>query len=330
MYTKGVILLTSRRYLPHLVKNRECAVKMLINGANIEYVCAKYHCSRTSLWRWTNKYNGTMESLEDKSHRPYTQHPKSHTPEEIKYIKNYIRRNPRITLIELWYKLKRNKGYKRHPASLYRFLVKINFYKKIKHTEYKKYVPQKYHTPKKLGEKWQIDVKYVPKECKSKNLPLDMKFYQYTCIDEASRERYIFPYQEISERNTVDFIKRCINFFGYTPKMIQTDNGNEFTYNKHDIKKEHPMDSFCIANNITHKLIKPRTPRHNGKVERSHRNDNNRFYAFLKFYSYEDLKKQMHAYLVRSNNIPMGVLNYLTPKEYRKKLEREKNIYLVA
>lgn len=320
----------NRRYIPHLLKNREAAVKMFRNGASTEFVCSKYHCSRSSLWRWNCKYDGTCNSLKDKSHKPHTLHPNSHTQEEIKHIKNYLRRNPNITLIELWYKLKREKDYTRHPASLYRFLVKIGKYEKIKHTEYKKYVPKKYDTPKLMGEKWQVDVKYVPLECKCDNLPHDTRFYQYTCIDEATRERYIFPYREISEQNTVNFIKRCIRYFRYSPKIIQTDNGFEFTYNKEKVKKEHPLDTFCKQNSITHKLIKPRTPRHNGKVERSHRNDNNRFYAFLKFYSFEDLKKQMHAYLVRSNNIPMGVLNYLTPKEQRKKLEQQNMYYLVA
>ena len=66
--------------------------------------------------------------------------------------------------------------------------------------------------------------------------------------------------------------------------------------------------------------IRPRTPRHNGKVERSHRNDNERFYSFLSFYSLEDLIKQGTQYLKRSNNIPMQVLNYLTPIEMRQKL----------
>ena len=71
---------------------------------------------------------------------------------------------------------------------------------------------------------------------------------------------------------------------------------------------------------IKHHKIRPRTPEHNGKVERSHRNDNERFYSFLSFYSLEDLIKQGTQYLKRSNNIPMQVLNYLTPIEMRQKL----------
>ena len=67
--------------------------------------------------------------------------------------------------------------------------------------------------------------------------------------------------------------------------------------------------------------IQPRTPEHNGKVERSHRNDNERFYSYLKFYSLEDLRDQGKRYLKRSNDIPMAVLGYLTPKEKRTRLE---------
>ena len=80
------------------------------------------------------------------------------------------------------------------------------------------------------------------------------------------------------------------------------------------------MDEFCMNNNIYHHKIRPRTPRYNGNVERRHRNDNERYYSFLSFYSLEDLIKQGTKYLKRSNNIPMQVLNYLTPIEMRKKL----------
>ena len=100
-------------------------------------------------------------------------------------------------------------------------------------------------------------------------------------------------------------ITALVPLYGYKPKIIQTDNDLEFTYNKSNIKHTHPLDQLCIDENIYHQKIKPKTLRHNGKVERSHRNDNERFYSYLTFYSLEDLKKQAKAYLKRSNNIPM-------------------------
>ena len=203
-----------KRYLPHDIKTKENAEKMYIKSGDIKYTCRKYHIS---------KYDEKRESLEDKSHRPKTRHPKSHTNQEIKWIRNYVRRNPRITLCELWAKLKREKGYTRKITSLYRVMRRLNikFYKgmNIKNTSKKKH-NKKYETPKNIGEKWQIDAKYVPNECKVK-LPEDKRYYQYTCIDEASRERFLWWYEELIPTNTVDFVKRCVKYFGYKPKKYK-------------------------------------------------------------------------------------------------------------
>lgn len=316
-----IITQKDKRYLPHEIKTRENAVKTYRNSGDISYVCRKYHISRVSLWRWNKKYDGTKESLEDKSHRPLNRHPSEHTEIEMKWIKDLIKRNPNITLNEIWYKLKRQKGYTRKPTSLYRVLKRLGYFKETKITGTSKKHDKKYYTPENIGEKWQIDVKYVPKECKLGNLPKEKRYYQYTCIDEASRERYLHWYEEQTPENTVDFIKRCIKYYGYKPKEIQTDNGQEFTYNRADIKKMHPVEAVLKLLEIKHHKIRPRTPEHNGKVERSHRSDNERFYSYLKFYSIEDLQKQGKLYLRRSNRIPMAVLGYLTPKEKRVKLE---------
>ncbi len=306
------------RYLPHNLNTKFYAVSMYRNGAPSSYVCRKYHISKASLSRWNRKFDGTKESLIDKSHRPLTKHPNAHSDLEVKWINDYLRRNPHITLCELWYKLKLNKGYSRHPASLYRFLKKMGFYNKLNIKNTSKYKPKPYDTPTEIGVKWQIDVKFVPNECKCDNIPFDKKFYQYTCIDEASRERFIYHYDSYTPEDTVDFIKRCFLFYGYKPKEIQTDNGTEFTWNNCKMKKIHPLDELCIKEDIFHHKIRPRTPRHNGKVERSHRNDNERFYNYLKFYSLDDLRYQAKLYLKRSNNIPMAVLNYKTPNEMKK------------
>ena len=105
--------------------------------------------------------------------------------------------------------------------------------------------------------------------------------------------------------------------------MIQTDNGTEFTFLK-ETKDDriHKFDWLCMRLGINHKLIRPRTPRHNGKVERSHRNDNERFYKYLHYYSFDDLQAQMKIYLKRSNDIPTSVLRskenkrrWLSPNE---------------
>ncbi len=305
----------TNRYIPHEFNTKYYAVNLYRKGYSVSFVCRRYKISKSSLMRWNKKYNGSKESLFDKSHRPLTPHPNSHTVIEIKWINDYLRRNPNISLCELYGKLRCEKGYSRHASSLFRFLRKKGIYtNKEKKNKYK---PKKYNTPKELGIKWQMDVKYVPTNCYSGNDK--QRFYQYTMIDEASRERFIYPYKEQSSYSTIDFVKRAIIYFNYKPKIIQTDNGGEFTYIK-KTNRVHPLDILCCSLGIKHKLIRPRTPRHNGKVERSHRNDQNRFYNYLRFYSYDDLLKQMKAYLKRSNNIPMQVLGWISPLEKRNKL----------
>ena len=83
----------------------------------------RYHISKASLMRWNKRFNGSRESLADKSHRPHTPHPNAHSETELKWIRDLHRRNPHISLLEMYGKLKTNKGYKRHPLSLYRVLV---------------------------------------------------------------------------------------------------------------------------------------------------------------------------------------------------------------
>ena len=79
--------------------------------------------------------------------------------------------------------------------------------------------------------------------------------------------------------------------------------------------KETMFELALRKNNIRHDLIKPYTPKHNGKVERSHRKDNERFYATHRFYSIEDANKQLQLYLREYNNFPMQPLNWKSPIE---------------
>ena len=311
------IITQNRRYLQHEVTTKERSVKAYRETRDIGYVCRKYHVSKASLMRWNKRYDGTHASLEGKSHRPKHAHPKAHTQQELKWISDYHRRNPAMSICEMYGKLRREKSYSRHPGSLYRVFVKLGYREKAESTKTKSKHLKPYETPDKPGVKWQMDVKCVPAACYvGKD---DEKFYQYTMIDEATRERFIYPYREQSGHSTVDFVKRAIRYFGYQPEIIQTDNGSEFT-NFRKTDRIHAFDVLCRELGITHKLIRPRTPWHNGKVERSHRNDQERFYNYLKFYSFRDLQEQMKRYLYRSNNIPMAVLGWKSPNQKQREL----------
>ena len=113
------------------------------------------------------------------------------------------------------------------------------------------------------------------------------------------------------------FLKHVIAKFPYAIECVQTDNGFEFTNEMGNSKKKTlTMFEKALAQfGIQHKKIRAFTPRHNGKVERSHRKDNEYFYASHKFYSFEDFEKQLAVHQRKYNDFPMRPLNWRSPKQ---------------
>ena len=117
-------------------------------------------------------------------------------------------------------------------------------------------------------------------------------------------------------------LEKAIGFFGYAPKVLQTDNGSEFSDkafrgegSRYGRGYPNALEPFLAAHGIRHQFIRPRTPEHNGKVERSHRIDQEKFYRNLRFYSLEDLRKQGKAWMDRYNSTPRMVLKLRSPNQ---------------
>lgn len=113
---------TNKRYCPHLLATKVHSVEVYRQTKDVAYVCRRYHISKASLMRWNKKYDGTKESLQNKSHRPHSPHPRAHTEQELKWIRDYHKRVPNISICELYGKLRENKAYTRHPAHSIAFL----------------------------------------------------------------------------------------------------------------------------------------------------------------------------------------------------------------
>jgi len=272
----------------------------------------RYKTSRQNIYRWRQKYDGTVRSLANRSHRPHS-HPNQHTEEEIALVRNMRRRNPHAGLVVFWVKL-RQRGYTRSISGLYRLLRRIDG-KPLKLPNPKR-ESKPYEQMQYPGQRVQIDVKYVPSSCLVGNAA-GQKFYQYTFIDEYSRFRYLEAFEEHSTYSSTQFLLHVVEKFPYAIECVQTDNGFEFT-NRLGNGKSKPLTLFenTLAKlNIQHKLIRPFTPRHNGKVERSHRKDNEEFYSCHSFYSFEDFKNQLAVRQRYYNDFPMRPLNWLSPKQ---------------
>ena len=269
-----------------------------------------YNTNRQYIYRWLKRYDGLTRSLANLSKKPKS-HPSQHTQDEIKLIKDMFAKNKDTGLVILWVKLKQ-RGYNRTVSSLYHQLKKLNLKfvtpKKKRKKKTKPYIQMTFP-----GERVQIDVKTVPSKC----IVGQFNLYQYTAIDEFSRFRYLQIYGEKSTYTSYKFLLEVINRFPFKIYTIRTDNGSEFTKrlisnNPNDITM---FELGLKKNGIHHDLIKPYTPKHNGKVERSHRKDNERFYNCHRFYSLEDANKQLQIYLREYNNFPMQPLDWKSPNE---------------
>ena len=270
----------------------------------------KYHVNRQYIYRWKKRFDGSPDSLRYLSRRPHS-HPNQHNSDELKLISDMRRRNPHAGLVIFWVKLMQ-RSYKRSISGLYRVLKKQGIMA-VKPPN-PKYIPKPYEQMHYPGERIQIDVKFVPTVCLV-NEAKGQKFYQYTAIDEFSRWRYVEAFEEHSTYSSAVFLEHLIKAFPMPIECVQTDNGAEFTKRFTSTKEENLtlFQKRLKEHGIRHKQIRPFTPSI-GKVERSHRKDNERFYASHTFYSFKDFSKQLQLYNRRDyNQFPMRPLGWKSP-----------------
>lgn len=292
----------------------------------------QFHVNPKTLYRWRARWlqaNKSLESLYNGSRRPHS-HPSHHTEAELTWIKNLKRRNPRMGLQDLWIRLKENYGYTRSLSGLQKVLRCLYGPSNIKSLPSPtcKRKPA-YPTATHPGQKVQIDVKYVPTECLAApfrfNTLNGSHIYQYTAIDEYSRYRILGGYREHNSYSSGMFLAQVYSGFkalGVRIECVQTDNGAEFTTRLVSKTGTNTSYFMLIANrlNIQVKHIRPATPKHNGKVERSHREDQKLFYSEIVrtgklITSMKDFQQRLKRHQDRTNHRKMRPLDYLSPIE---------------
>ena len=305
-----------RNSITQKMKYKQSVIKFSFEFG-VSKTAIRFDMNRRTIYRWIKQYDGTIESLRDKSHKP-KHHPNEHTEEEIKLIKDYKRNNKETGLVVLWVKLRRA-GYKRTIQGLYHVMRRLGIYEKAQRKAKKAQAPE-VPVAKYPGERVQIDVKYVPKECMSKELKeAGERYYQYTAIDEYTRKRYTYFTKEHSTYESTKFLEKVIKYYEFRIKLIQTDNGCEFTnrlsWRETDKNKKTKFEKRLEELGIKYSLIRPHTPTQNGKVERSHRKDQEYFYHNNIFMSLEDLREKGKRWRIEYNNFPMRPLGWLSPNE---------------
>lgn len=266
----------------------------------------RYECSRKTVYKWLNRWDGSAASLEEQSRKPRNS-PRKQSASEEKLVRRYARKYPDDHLLgwqkASWYGYKRSYGcYKRTAARL--------LGKEKKKGKQKKQ-PKPYQRADYPGQKIQMDVKFVPSYCVTDG----NKYYQFTAKDECSRWTYREMYDEHSTYSAYDFLMKLIRNAPFPIRLIQTDNGTEFTNTLLVTKSKHKtmFENALEEMGIEYKRIRIATPRHNGKVERQHRTDEKRFYRKMRMYSLEDGRKQLAVYQRQSNGYIMTCLGMKSP-----------------
>ena len=268
---------------------------------------------KRSLERWLAAYReGGELALEPKSTEPKTY--RTETPIWLKERIIQIRKKAKKCAQKISWQLKKE-GIIINARTVGKILKKEGLTRKyrVKRIKYK-YI----RAERKPGELVEIDIKYVPGRIK------DRRYYQYTAIDCASRWRYMKIYDEQSNYHSILFLKEVIGLFPHKIEAVKTDNGFVFTnlymgtYKRADLlpKRPHSFDRFCNKNNIIHYLIDRGKPNQNGTVERSHREDEEKFYQRNKFRNFNDLQKKLKRWNMEYNNLEHCGLAGKTPNEF--------------
>ena len=268
---------------------------------------------KRSLERWVAAHKEGGESgLEPKSTEPKT-HIKE-TPINIKERIISIKKETNKCALKIHWQLEKEDIFI-HERTIGKILKKENLVRKYR---VKKITYKYIRAERKPGELVEIDVKYVPGRVANR------RYYQYTAIDTASRWRYLAIYENQSNYHSILFLQEVLACFPHKIQAIKTDNGSIFTNyytstNKRSdltVKTLHALDMFCRENNIIHYLIDPGKPAQNGTVERSHREDQEKFYEQNKFRNIRDLQKKLAEWNIYYNDLEHCGLAGKTPNEF--------------
>ena len=235
---------------------------------NVSKTCRYYGISRSVYYRWKRRYDELGPDGLVEQHRGPHHCPTATSPEVVGKI-IYLRSNYHFGPQKISMYLARYHGIAVSTSGVWRILKKADMNRLPRSQRYKPHAKrwQRYEKPQP-GHQVQIDVKFIA--------PIagvtTKRFYQYTAIDDCTRLRILKVFERNNARSAIQFVDFVCERLPFRVERIQTDNGAEFQKDFH----WHVLDK-----GIEHVYIRPRTPRLNGKVERSHRTDNEEFYALL-------------------------------------------------
>ncbi len=243
---------------------------------NVAATCRYYGISRPTFYKWLRRLEELGEDgLRDGSCRPHYSPlaTKTEIVGKIIYLRQHYHFGPRKVSMYL----ARYPDIAISPSGVWRILKRLELNRLPSSQRYKTHDRRWRRYEKQLpGNALQVDVKSIEPIGGARK-----KHYQFTAIDDCTRIRVLRVYPRNNQKTAIQFIDYVLEKLPFGVDCVQTDIGAEFQGAFH----WHVLDR-----GIGHVYIKPRTPRLNGKVERSHRIDNEEFYRLLDGVVIDDTK----------------------------------------
>lgn len=279
---------------------------------SIKQLVAVCPFSERTIKYWLAMYRqGGIKGLKAKNTRPKG-HPRETSIRKKERVLE-LRKQTGLGAMKLHWKLQKE-GIDIHPRTIGKIINKEGLTRKYRVRKVKyKYVK----AILRPGELVEVDVKYVPKRLKKQ------RYYQFTAIDCASRWRHIKVYELQSNQSAIAFLNEVIRKAPFRITAVKTDNGSCFTNRYTGYLKStdphnprlHKFDTECHKYGIEHYLIDPGKPQQNGKVERSHRSDQEYFYDRTEYKNINELQYKIRLWNMYYNDLEHCGLNGLTPNQ---------------
>lgn len=241
---------------------------------NVAMSCRYFGISRQAYYIWYRRYQAEgIEGLRTRSKAP--KHSPNATHVEVVGKIIYLRQNYHFGPEKIAMYLKRYHDVTISKSGVWRILKRLDMGRLPASQQYKHHDRRWKRYEKQLpGHRVQIDVKFIEPLA---SMPQGRrggrnKYYPFTAIDDCTRLRVLKICPTLNQATAIQFVDYVLQRLPFQVEVIQTDNGAEFQSAFHF----HVLDK-----GIGHAYIKPRTPRLNGKVERSHRIDGEEFYRLL-------------------------------------------------
>ena len=287
------------------IKRKTAVLEHARATGNVAKTCRYFWISRQTFYDWKRAYlaKGEQGLINRRpGFKPGT-HPKKMAPEIEEKVLLLRRRYHFGPEWISWY-LQRYHGLEISSQGIY-YALKRHGMNRLPRNQRKRSIRSFRRYEKQVpGHHVQIDVKFLTF---TERDGAKTRRYQYTAIDDATRIRALKIYEKHNQKAAIDFVDYVLEKFPFRIHTIRTDNGHEFQAKFH----WHVEDL-----GIQHVYIKPRTPRLNGKVERSHLTDEREFYQLLEYKGDMDLNQRLEEWEQFYNlHRPHGAHHGKTPYE---------------